>query len=319
MPEFKDYVHKLWSEAIGGVKRFLQFPFTPEDRPSEDYHVVNKYWTIESDSCDKLVVSVSAHSDPTEGDIWIDTTRTAPVSSVTTDYTVLSTDVMVLANASGGAFSVALGAASDHAFGNVVVKKIDSSDNGVRLNPSGAETIDSETALWILEQYEDIHILSDGFEWHRIDAPICHHFVPMSAQIVYGTITTSFSVGDVTAFADGNYMTVEELGATPGFQVVFTFMNVNRPFDMVTCRTNYEGTATHIVGMEIYNFTDTAWDSLSLIPNTDGDMFHESVAFVPDSSDYISNGQVRVGVNHYTNGNAAHGIFIDYVGLKYRG
>lgn len=41
------------NQTIGGIKRFLRFPYTPDDIPTEDYQVVNKKYI------DDIAISVS--------------------------------------------------------------------------------------------------------------------------------------------------------------------------------------------------------------------------------------------------------------------
>jgi len=38
----KQYLSLKGNQVIDGIKRFLQFPFTPHAAPEEDYHVLNK-------------------------------------------------------------------------------------------------------------------------------------------------------------------------------------------------------------------------------------------------------------------------------------
>jgi hypothetical protein len=80
-------------------------------------------------------------------------------------YTVAASDVLVIADASGGAFTITLPTAVGIDGKVYRVKKIDSSSNTVTVDADGSETIDGGTTATIATQYEAITIVSDGTEW----------------------------------------------------------------------------------------------------------------------------------------------------------
>lgn len=94
--------------------------------------------------------------------------RKLPISTKTTTYAILSSDGVILANAAGGAFSVSLPAANTMTGQVLYVKKIDSSDNAVTIDPNGSETIDGDTTLAISLQYQSRGFISDGSAWYII-------------------------------------------------------------------------------------------------------------------------------------------------------
>ncbi len=80
-------------------------------------------------------------------------------------YTITAADGLVVADASGGAFTVTLPAAADFTGRVYRIKKIDSSANAVTIDGNGSETIDGATTAVLSTQYEAITVVSDGTEW----------------------------------------------------------------------------------------------------------------------------------------------------------
>lgn len=83
------------------------------------------------------------------------------VVAKTTTYTAVNHD-LVLASASGGAFTVTLPAVAAGAF--VTVKKTDSSANVVTVSPASG-TIDGASSVALSVQYESYDFVSDGTNW----------------------------------------------------------------------------------------------------------------------------------------------------------
>lgn len=79
-------------------------------------------------------------------------------------YTVLSTDVAVECDATGGAFQVNLPAVSGQTGRLVIVKKVDSGANAVTIKASGAELID-DTNTFDLIAIESLILICDGTAW----------------------------------------------------------------------------------------------------------------------------------------------------------
>ena len=85
--------------------------------------------------------------------------------TVTVAYTALTTDDLILCNATSGAFSVTLPPVAG-ALGVILdIKKIDSSANAVTVDGASSETIDDATTAVITVQYEDVTVHCDGTEW----------------------------------------------------------------------------------------------------------------------------------------------------------
>ncbi len=131
-----------------------------------------------------------------------------------------------------------------------------------------------------------------------------------------GTNIGSSVVADVQTFADGNWAQIEEVAATPGFDIEFGFTGVKK-FHGIYVRISYEGSSSHYATVELYNYTrsiyDTLWERLGTV--SDWQSIHIPI---PISSDnYTSDGVVTIKINHPANGNAAHNVYIDYIALVY--
>lgn len=93
------------------------------------------------------------------------------VLSKVANYTVAvgdGTDVMLLADTSGGPFTVGIYTAVGHAGNRLLVKKTSTSVDAVTLDPSGSETIDGQTTWALIGVNAWIQIESDGTSWQVI-------------------------------------------------------------------------------------------------------------------------------------------------------
>lgn len=81
------------------------------------------------------------------------------VTTVTSAYTA-SDGELVLADASGGAFPIALPPAENGT--TVSVKKIDASGNGVTIATPTTETIDGSASITLSADSETVEIVGDG-------------------------------------------------------------------------------------------------------------------------------------------------------------
>jgi hypothetical protein len=78
----------------------------------------------------------------------------------------------------------------------------------------------------------------------------------------------------------------------------------------------YNGLATHYVGIDLYDYNDTDWDTVHIFEHTGG-YYENSTKIIPlnIAADYTSSGAAIVRLYHYTAGNNAHDIKVDYIGL----
>jgi hypothetical protein len=80
-------------------------------------------------------------------------------------YTLTAEDGLVLADASGGTFTLTLPTAVGITGRMYRVKKTDATANAVTIDANAAETIDGGATATLLVQYEAITVVSDGTEW----------------------------------------------------------------------------------------------------------------------------------------------------------
>lgn len=88
------------------------------------------------------------------------------VNNSATDLTVTDGNTVVLASASAGGVTITLpSAGGSNKNRMIVVKKTDSTSNGVVIDPNGSETIDGDTTLTITTENASVMIVSDGSNW----------------------------------------------------------------------------------------------------------------------------------------------------------
>ncbi len=99
-------------------------------------------------------------------------TLTIPVSSTlvskTANYIIVSTDGIILANATSAGFTVTLPTAIGVTGIEYTIKKTDSSINLVTIATTSSQTIDGITTKTLGTQYASITVISDGANWQII-------------------------------------------------------------------------------------------------------------------------------------------------------
>lgn len=88
------------------------------------------------------------------------------ISTKTTTYTLTANDSVILADATGGAFTLTLPTAVGISGTVYDIKRINSGANNVTIDGAGSETIDGGTTAVLAFQYESISIISNGTNWH---------------------------------------------------------------------------------------------------------------------------------------------------------
>jgi hypothetical protein len=87
-----------------------------------------------------------------------------PSSTKTTSYTILGTDVVVLADATSGPLTVTLPAAASFSNYRFYVKRIDTSSNTCTVTRTGGDTIDGQSSV-LIDSYTSLMVLSNGTNW----------------------------------------------------------------------------------------------------------------------------------------------------------
>jgi len=165
-----------------------------------------------------------------------------------------------------------------------------------------------------VEHQGDVTFTDDGkIEWTKIQAD----------SVTLNDGTSSDAVADLRTANDGNTYQVNEAAGTPGIQLIVDFINVDN-FNFVRVLGTYDGSATHNVDIEIYNWTTDAWDKIDCMQSGEsnsGASFGNHDCFASaDTSDYIGvdsseEGDVRIRFNHPIAGNAAHDLYLNEVSL----
>ena len=129
------------------------------------------YYRTAGGSFNRLGVGASGEVLKVSGGLpsWgVVTSSTFSTSTKTTNYTIATSDTVVLADATAGVIVITLPVASTASGYRFFVKKIDSSANTVTITRSGADTIDGGTTAVISVQYTSITIVSNGTNWFII-------------------------------------------------------------------------------------------------------------------------------------------------------
>ena len=87
------------------------------------------------------------------------------ISTKTTTYTLNANDSVILADATGGAFSLNLPTAVGISGTVYDIKRTNSGANNVTIDASGAQTIDGALTYVLTVQYQSVTLISDGSNW----------------------------------------------------------------------------------------------------------------------------------------------------------
>lgn len=131
-------------------------------------------------------------------------------------------------------------------------------------------------------------------------------------SVVSGTITN-------TQAADDSRLVLAETSGTPGFEYSFSFLNVPSTARSVEFEGYYSGNAAHIVKFYQWNFTGSSWAALTgntrdLVDAASDQHFHAPLLGV--TGDYISGGEIRIGIKHDSAGNITHQLLVDEILLS---
>jgi len=149
------------------------------------------------------------------------------------------------------------------------------------------------------------------------------------AKITADSVTTSNgtptgTVADLRVAHDGNFYLVTETAGT-GFDTIVDFVSVTA-FNWVQAIACYKGNGGHAIAVQLYNWTQTRWDTFNAIHDeicdvatADGYILDNEGFFVPDDTEYIGTGgdagKVRARYRHTANGAASHIMNIDVTAL----
>ena len=157
--------------------------------------------------------------------------------------------------------------------------------------------------------------------WVKYTANSLDPLAPGEADI--GTLTGT--VANLQTAHDGSFLAVQEATGTPGIRQVVQFTSVTA-FNWVNVIAQYDGTATHALAVQLYNWAQTRWDTFDAlqsgqedVTNADGYILCNHDFTVPDDAEYIGTGgdagKVWVRFYHTMAGNASHDLYIDVCAL----
>jgi hypothetical protein len=129
---------------------------------------------------------------------------------------------------------------------------------------------------------------------------------------VGGTLTGAVST--VQTMLDGNIMSLVEATGAPGYDLQFDWTGISFTPTDVVARLRYDGATTHIVTLDLWNYNSSVWVSVSHIETSDE--YELRTYPIPNFTNFISGGAVKVRLYHATAGNIAHTLYVDYIGLR---
>ena len=101
----------------------------------------------------------------TEGGVVV---SARPAATKTAAYTLTAADDLILADATGGAFTLTLPPAATVDGQEFTVKKVDASANAVTLDGDGSEVIDGAATKVLSAQWASARIRANGNSWYVV-------------------------------------------------------------------------------------------------------------------------------------------------------
>lgn len=123
------------------------------------------------------------------------------VASKTTTYTATTSDDVILADTSGGAWTLTLYAASGNSGKVLTIKKTTSDFSALTIDANDSETIDGQATTTVNTQFEALKIICDGTNWHILERKINESWIAYTPTYTgFGTTSSNDSywrrVGD---------------------------------------------------------------------------------------------------------------------------
>jgi len=153
-----------------------------------------------------------------DGTDWTSATASITnISTKTTTYSALISDHIILADATSGAFTITLPAASNAGL-EIKVIKVDSSANVVTISRQGSDTIQGATSRTLRYQYESLTFASDGgvlfiITDSRLDSNFAAYTITSSGWGVAGTYSAQWKkMGDSGVFTGSIRLTAAPTG-----------------------------------------------------------------------------------------------------------
>jgi hypothetical protein len=158
----------------------------------------------------------------------------------------------------------------------------------------------------------------------NVSAPIIQNVT--GSWIEYNATAISAIVGTVDAgdlnstfFIDGDMFNVSEVVGVPGMQISINFTDVDPAAESlwILFYGLYDGNLNHNFDIEVWNFETSAWVEDSHIPDMAAfDWINSTIYPIRIPNEFLSDGEVRIRLDHESAGNINHDLFIDYVRLQ---
>lgn len=189
------------------------------------------------------------------------------VTTVTTTYSILTSDGLIICNTAGGAFTVTLPNAVGILGKRYVITKGDASTNILTVATTSSQTMDGVTTIRMATQGDDLVVISDGSNW-RVEeyavrttatytggngAAVAANGVVNFQTVVYdalGLVTNPTTSWRFTAPVSGTYAFSGQLYVSPGAQSA--------------CYYSLNGVSTTGAGTFYFAGTGTAGDSATI-------------------------------------------------------
>lgn len=191
-------------------------------------------------------------------------------------------------------------------------------------SPDGLLTAREGTMCWDLTGHNLYVNISptEGITWTRLG----HEWIRYQADsLTLGAGTSADALSDLQTPRDGNFYHIDEAAGAPGINLIVDFVDV-ATIEFAEVNASYEGSTTHAIAVQLYNWTTASWDTFDAIQTGVADVTtangyivgnHSFNVHEPDN--YIgtgaNEGRVRVRLYHTMNGNAAHDLYVDDVAL----
>jgi hypothetical protein len=133
-------------------------------------------------------------------------------------------------------------------------------------------------------------------------------YYPSSLTVTAGTLAAGV-VADV-AVIGGNNIHIDEVGSTPGYDIIFEFTAVVGVPRWAHVIGYYNG--NHAPKIQAYDYAGAAWLTLETIIDSGGAQDMHSY-LLPLDERCASAGAMRLRFYHAANGSTSHDLYVDYV------
>ena len=135
-----------------------------------------------------------------------------------------------------------------------------------------------------------------------------------ASSVTLNNGTSSDGVADLQAINDGLEYHVDEATGEPGMDLEVDFTGVT-VISRIVVRAYYEGGTTHGVQIQLWNFSDSGWETIHTLSTCVA--YQQHFKTIIDGDNYISGGNATMRFWHEESGTASHDLYIDYAALGY--